>query len=1066
MKKVISLILVVIMMFGVIPVTELGVTASAVTFNQLNDTSVFLKQQESKTCTLCAAAMMMRRYSMLRGDSGWNSITESSIKSAAWLTGAGLYNSFSYSNNSVSTIKVANYSLPRNSSNASVIIEELKKCPEGIVLYNGNAPHAILLTDYTDGVFYCADPANGVSAGRIPISQAYKVTINNATSYWKVTSPIVDGPTDDHNCSYHININWNTENGKFYDSNTATVTVTPKIDGRDAYDSEINSIYIGVKYPNGKVLYKDMGKNRVLKNFYIGNGDAGDYIFWAEIGTIYGSVNGSATDGSVSVNLTRLSWADRCYDTDVVYRRIAFEDIDRYMTVTSDGNVASYKRQDNNSSNQAQIWKLIKNSDISYTIQSVQNNKVLDAEDAKASRGTNVMTFGSHGGDNQKWYLCKDNNGNWFIRLSKSNSAVLDVEDANTAEGTNIGLWTYNGGSPQKISFEYPYRVVYNANGGSGAPSTQYRDFNETISLSSTKPTRDGYIFLGWSTSSTATSASYNPGSSYSTNADLNLYAVWKKNPNYTLSYNANGGSGAPSSQTGAASYTISSTEPTRTGYTFRGWSKSSSASTVSYRPDDTIDISSNTTLYAVWKKSFYGDVDNDGVITSSDLMLLNKLLRGISVDSLNTLKGDLDGDEELSDNDLSLLAKFYQMKTDTFPVENKFYAFTICDTPDKTEYKSGEKINTDGLSVAIVYRDANYHIVNEGLTISPEYASGSGKQTITVTLGDWSTDFTITVEDTTAYTLSYNANGGSGAPSSQTGAKSYTVSSTVPTRKGYTFLGWSKDSSATTASYKPNDSITISSNITLYAVWKAASSISSGKEYTTTIDFASQEYYYTFTPSSSGNYTFESTGSLDTKVYVYSSSWSELGVNDDAGTDSNFKLNLNLTSGNKYYVKVRAYGSKVGTTKFSVVKDHTHSYTSSVTTQATCKNEGVKTYKCSCGASYTESIAKKDHTIVSDKSVDATCTKTGLTEGKHCSVCNTVTVAQKTVAKKEHKDSNGDGKCDSCKKQLSADKPEASKCYCNCHGSGISKLFFKISLIFKRIFGLDRTCSCGVNHY
>lgn len=80
------------------------------------------------------------------------------------------------------------------------------------------------------------------------------------------------------------------------------------------------------------------------------------------------------------------------------------------------------------------------------------------------------------------------------------------------------------------------------------------------------------------------------------------------------------------------------------------------------------------------------------------------------------------------------------------------------------------------------------------------------------------------------------------------------------------------------------------------------------------------------------------------------------------------------------------------------------HVYTSKVTKNATCTATGVKTFTCKyCGNKYTETIAKTSHSLVTDKAVAATCTKTGLTEGKHCSVCGTVTVAQKTVAKKAH---------------------------------------------------------------
>ncbi len=80
----------------------------------------------------------------------------------------------------------------------------------------------------------------------------------------------------------------------------------------------------------------------------------------------------------------------------------------------------------------------------------------------------------------------------------------------------------------------------------------------------------------------------------------------------YTLSYNANGGSGAPSSQSGAASYTISAVQPTRSGYTFLGWSKSSSATAASYKAGNTITLTANTTLYAVWQKNAVDPTPDD----------------------------------------------------------------------------------------------------------------------------------------------------------------------------------------------------------------------------------------------------------------------------------------------------------------------------------------------------------------------------------------------------------------------------------------------------------------------
>lgn len=77
-----------------------------------------------------------------------------------------------------------------------------------------------------------------------------------------------------------------------------------------------------------------------------------------------------------------------------------------------------------------------------------------------------------------------------------------------------------------------------------------------------------------------------------------------------------------------------------------------------------------------------------------------------------------------------------------------------------------------------------------------------------------------------TAYVY-YNANGGSGAPATQShnAGTRITLSSTVPTRSGYRFLGWATSASATTAQYQPNTSQALYTTTTLYAVWELAAS-------------------------------------------------------------------------------------------------------------------------------------------------------------------------------------------------------------------------------------------------
>ncbi len=75
---------------------------------------------------------------------------------------------------------------------------------------------------------------------------------------------------------------------------------------------------------------------------------------------------------------------------------------------------------------------------------------------------------------------------------------------------------------------------------------------------------------------------------------------------------------------------------------------------------------------------------------------------------------------------------------------------------------------------------------------------------------------------------------------------------------------------------------------------------------------------------------------------------------------------------------------------------------------QPTCMAEGNQQRACrKCGYSEQQTLPKSEHTVVVDKSVPATCSDTGLTEGEHCTVCSTVIIPQNTVAKLAHKFGN-----------------------------------------------------------
>lgn len=228
------------------------IEVNTATFGDVNADSVFLKQAKgSTTCTLVASAMMMRRTAMMSGNSNWASITESSLKSSAW-SSSGLYNSFSYAGISVKSAKIS-------TNKTNTFISLLNQHPEGIVIYDFSYPHAILLTDYTDGVFYCADPAPGYGSGRIPVSKA-SITVESADKYWYVASPSVSFTSAEKPSVGSI-----------------ATTVNP---GNVVFSAPIN---VGSGVSSAQVTLTDMEGRSVQKRINIVNGTVSGTIEYGEL---------------------------------------------------------------------------------------------------------------------------------------------------------------------------------------------------------------------------------------------------------------------------------------------------------------------------------------------------------------------------------------------------------------------------------------------------------------------------------------------------------------------------------------------------------------------------------------------------------------------------------------------------------------------------------------------------------------------------------------------------------------------------------------------------------------
>ncbi|MBE6574050.1 MAG: hypothetical protein E7652_06630 [Ruminococcaceae bacterium] len=303
------------------------------------------------------------------------------------------------------------------------------------------------------------------------------------------------------------------------------------------------------------------------------------------------------------------------------------------------------------------------------------------------------------------------------------------------------------------------YTVSYNANGGTGAPSSQTKIHGTNLTLSNIKPKCTGYGFSSWNTESDGSGTYYNSGGTYSPNKGATLYAIWKAN-SYTIRYNANGGSGSMSDTTHYydTAKNLSANKFTRSGYTFLGWSTSSSATSPTYFDSQSVKNltainGDSITLYAVW---------GDSSAPSAKITSTHNTATSQTVSFT------------FSDN--NGIAGYYWGTSSNY----------ISNTYISTSSSSASKVVTSEGSYYLTVKDKNGNV-------SVTYKINFSKITL-------------------------NGNGASVSPSyiiAETGS-----GVTLPgcTRNGYTFMGWNTSSTAENGLVY----ITVSGNATYYGIWKS----------------------------------------------------------------------------------------------------------------------------------------------------------------------------------------------------------------------------------------------------
>lgn len=412
------------------------------------------------------------------------------------------------------------------------------------------------------------------------------------------------------------------------------------------------------------------------------------------------------------------------------------------------------------------------------------------------------------------------------------------------------------------------YTIKYNANGGTGAPSSQTKTYGTNLTISSTKPTRTGYTFKGWALSQAEANNGnwyYSAGSTCGKNENITLYAVWEEHK-LTINYYSNYATSAFAdalnavgsdknvkvwtgevyydndySTYGLANYSNSSGSVymTRTGYTATGkWGTSTSGGTLidedaGYASGQAIakalgkDISSasvSINLYAQWTENaltinYYSNYADYGTFNGDAL--------GVSLnDNVVVYSHKYYYDNAYSDGlyNIQNTEKLYLSKTGYTSTLNwgtstnggtLIDQYTAFDTGQAIAEALGKSLKT-GNATANLYPQwrvnvltIKYH-VNGGVINSDKYYVNNNFVGLT-------SSYSV-LEDK----WNYNNGHTDGL---------YNASTFGLTREGYKFVGWKVGSSGTTVfdqddgSVKPTDLTgdikTSDSTVTLYAVWE-----------------------------------------------------------------------------------------------------------------------------------------------------------------------------------------------------------------------------------------------------
>lgn len=149
-------------------------------------------------------------------------------------------------------------------------------------------------------------------------------------------------------------------------------------------------------------------------------------------------------------------------------------------------------------------------------------SRLVNAHGITVESGLNVNIWDDVN-DASQWWGFEKVSGGYVVRNMMNPNCVLSISGVR-----EIIVSAYSQADHQIWSIQNT--VTFDANGGTGAPAVQFKNYEEPISLSNTVPVREGYAFLGWAFTSDAKTPFYEAGENYTltSNNNYDLYAVWE----------------------------------------------------------------------------------------------------------------------------------------------------------------------------------------------------------------------------------------------------------------------------------------------------------------------------------------------------------------------------------------------------------------------------------------------------------------------------------------------------------------------------------------------------------